>query len=85
MDSAIPRLPVRLDYIKRLTSALLYGANGLSNVIPNIKQRIWTKTGKANANKISQHPLQILEVPYSICTLSLKSPSEAIFFTEPAK
>ena len=43
MDSALPRLPDRINYIKRLTSALLYGANGLSNIIPNNKQRIRTK------------------------------------------
>ena len=40
MVSAIPRLPVRIDSIKRLTSALLYGANGMSNIIRNNKQRI---------------------------------------------
>ena len=33
MGSAIPRLPVRINYIERLTSAFLYGANGLSNII----------------------------------------------------
>ena len=47
MDSAIPWLPVRINHIKRLTSALLNGANGLSNIIPNNnKQRIWTKLAK---------------------------------------
>ena len=53
MDSAIPRLPVRIDYIKRLTSALLYGANGLSNIIPNSRQLRRTKLAK---------PLQIKSV-----------------------
>ena len=46
MDSAIPQLPVRINHIKRLTFALLYGADGLSNIIPNNKQRIWTKLAK---------------------------------------